>query len=271
MSKENDEKSEVKEETPPEQHKTDEKNIEVLHRNSKKLREDSDESDVIVINTGKRKRGKKSETSVRVKRRKTIKIIINSDDDDDDNIIDLTKLDQKSSCETNIYDPSPITQKKKKGSLRPIFIDGSNVAFAHGKNKFFSVRGLQICIDYFRRRGHKVKAFVPNFRARRKHCSDSRWLQKLERKNLVVFTPSLTIKNESKVPYDDWYVVQMAAKQDGIIVSRDNFQDIARIEPKLRFFVEERRLVPTFVDDTIIFPMDPLGNRDYNLDEFLRY
>jgi hypothetical protein len=46
--------------------------------------------------------------------------------------------------------------------LRPIVIDGSNVAFQHGRHRCFSVQGIEIVVDYFERRGHeKIVAFVP--------------------------------------------------------------------------------------------------------------
>ena len=36
-----------------------------------------------------------------------------------------------------------------RGSLRPIIVDGNNVAYQHGKNDRFSAKGLQIVFDYF--------------------------------------------------------------------------------------------------------------------------
>ena len=41
-------------------------------------------------------------------------------------------------------------------NLRPIVIDGSNVAMAHGGSKIFSCRGIEICVEWFKNEGHKV-------------------------------------------------------------------------------------------------------------------
>uniref|UniRef100_A0A8C3VQS8 Zinc finger CCCH-type containing 12D n=1 Tax=Catagonus wagneri TaxID=51154 RepID=A0A8C3VQS8_9CETA len=50
-------------------------------------------------------------------------------------------------------------------SLRPIVIDGSNVAMSHGNKEAFSCRGIQLAVDWFRDRGHTyIKVFVPSWR-----------------------------------------------------------------------------------------------------------
>ncbi len=40
---------------------------------------------------------------------------------------------------------TPKYQKSKKGSFRPVIVDGCNIAFQHGKNQRFSAEGLKIC------------------------------------------------------------------------------------------------------------------------------
>ena len=49
--------------------------------------------------------------------------------------------------------------------LRHIVIDGSNVAMSHGNKEVFSCKGIQLCVDWFKARGHKnITVFVPSWR-----------------------------------------------------------------------------------------------------------
>ena len=49
--------------------------------------------------------------------------------------------------------------------LLPIIIDGSNVAMSHGNKERFSCKGIRICVDWFKNRGHKeITVFVPLWR-----------------------------------------------------------------------------------------------------------
>uniref|UniRef100_A0A670Z3K5 Zinc finger CCCH-type containing 12D n=1 Tax=Pseudonaja textilis TaxID=8673 RepID=A0A670Z3K5_PSETE len=49
--------------------------------------------------------------------------------------------------------------------LRPIVIDGSNVAMSHGNKEVFSCLGIQLVVDWFKQRGHQyIKVFVPSWR-----------------------------------------------------------------------------------------------------------
>ncbi|KAI4885727.1 hypothetical protein NFI96_007265 [Prochilodus magdalenae] len=50
-------------------------------------------------------------------------------------------------------------------NLRPIVIDGSNVAMSHGNKEVFSCLGIQLAVDWFLEKGHKdITVFVPAWR-----------------------------------------------------------------------------------------------------------
>ena len=95
-----------------------------------------------------------------------------------------------------------------KGSLRPIVIDGSNVAMSHGVNNIFSVRGIELTIDYFKSRGHKeIVAFLPQWRSKYNQSSDKQLLDKLEGDRFIIFTPSREVDNQRINSYDDTFIL----------------------------------------------------------------
>jgi len=162
-------------------------------------------------------------------------------------------------------------QEVRKG-LRPIVIDGSNIAFAHGRSKKFSVKGIELVVKYFKDRGHdSVVAFLPQFRSK-PNMSDSRdTLIRMEEEGTVSFTPSRLVDGKYISSYDDRMILDFATEKGGIVISRDNFRDMFEEHPAYRPTIEKRLLMPTFVGDTVIFPQDPLGRDGPRLDEFLKF
>ncbi|XP_046415321.1 endoribonuclease ZC3H12A-like isoform X1 [Neodiprion fabricii] len=159
--------------------------------------------------------------------------------------------------------------------LRPVVIDGSNVAMSHGNKEIFSCRGIKICVDWFRNRGHReITVFVPKWRKEASRpdnpIADQEILGELERDRLLVFTPSRLVGGKRMVCYDDRYILRLAAELDGIVVSNDNYRDLAQESPEFRKVVEERILMYSFVNDRFMPPDDPLGRSGPTLDNFLR-
>ena len=127
-------------------------------------------------------------------------------------------------------DPTMYGQEEHQGEktgLRPIVIDGSNVAMTHGHDKVFSCRGIQMVVDFFIKRGHnKIAAFVPQFRQKAGQVKDKQILEKLEKAGHIVFTPSREVGNKRITSYDDTFILDYAAKYDGLVITRDNFRDL---------------------------------------------
>ncbi|KAL3274064.1 hypothetical protein HHI36_015483 [Cryptolaemus montrouzieri] len=160
-------------------------------------------------------------------------------------------------------------------TLRPIVIDGSNVAMGHGNKEVFSCRGIRICVDWFKARGHKdITVFVPKWRKEGPRpdnpISDQEILAELEKDRLLVFTPSRLVGGKRMVCYDDRYILRLAADNDGIVVSNDNYRDLCQENTEFRKVVEERILMYSFVNDRFMPPDDPLGRSGPTLDNFLR-
>uniref|UniRef100_A0A8C7IRI7 Uncharacterized protein n=1 Tax=Oncorhynchus kisutch TaxID=8019 RepID=A0A8C7IRI7_ONCKI len=52
-----------------------------------------------------------------------------------------------------------------KDNLRPVVLDGSNVAMSHGNKEVFSCYGIQLAVDWFLERGHRdITVFVPSWK-----------------------------------------------------------------------------------------------------------
>nr|CAD7454089.1 unnamed protein product [Timema tahoe] len=135
--------------------------------------------------------------------------------------------------------------------LRPVVIDGSNVAMGHGNKKVFSCRGIKLCVEWFRTRDQDI-------------------LLELERDRCLVFTPSRLVGGKRMACYDDRYILRLAADVDGIVVSNDNYRDLASETPEFKKVVEERILMYSFVNDRFMPPDDPLGRSGPTLENFLR-
>ncbi|KAF6201090.1 hypothetical protein GE061_005537 [Apolygus lucorum] len=168
-----------------------------------------------------------------------------------------------------LYQPMA-DQSEKKTGLRPIVIDGCNVAFGHGRDRFSSL-GLKICVDYFKKLGHEVRVFLPQFRKHHNATTDPQLLDAMEKEGTLCYTPSRRTDEKMIVSYDDRFIVQYADASGGVIVSRDNYRDLLNENPEWKETIHKRLLMYTWVGDTIMFPKDPLGRHGPNLEEFLKF
>jgi len=159
------------------------------------------------------------------------------------------------------------------GGPRPIAIDGCNVAWGHGNDQEFSYKGIVLCADYFRARGHNiVKAFVPR---QHQHLIPKQVVEEMTRDEILVFTPSRQLGTQGKriSSYDDRFIVQYAVITGGVVISNDNFKDLYNEQPAWRETITNRVLQHTWISkDILMFPLDPLGRKGKkNLDEFLHF
>lgn len=80
-------------------------------------------------------------------------------------------------------------------------------------------------------------------------CIDQDILTELERARMLVFTPSREIGGKRMVCYDDRYILRLAAELDGVVVSNDNYRDLANESPAFRSVVQNNILMYSFVND----------------------
>ncbi|XP_061655173.1 probable ribonuclease ZC3H12C [Phyllopteryx taeniolatus] len=171
--------------------------------------------------------------------------------------------------------PCPSDPLCDQENLRPIVVDGSNVAMSHGNKEVFSCQGIQLAVDWFLERcHHDVTVFVPAWRKEQSRpdapITDQEILRRLEKEKILVFTPSRRVQGRRVVCYDDRFIVKLAYESDGIIVSNDNYRDLSNEKPEWKKFIDERLLMYSFVNDKFMPPDDPLGRHGPSLDNFLR-
>lgn len=135
--------------------------------------------------------------------------------------------------------------------------------------------GIKICVDYFRKRGHKdITVFVPQWRKESPKpdapMKNQEILAELEAERHLVFTPSRRVNGRRIVCYDDRFILKLANDTDGIVVSNDHFRDLFTESPEWQEVIEQRILMYSFVNDILMVPDDPLGRHGPKLDDFLR-
>ncbi|XP_036448153.1 NEDD4-binding protein 1-like [Colossoma macropomum] len=157
-------------------------------------------------------------------------------------------------------------------SLRQVVIDGSNVAMSHGLGRFFSCRGIALAVQHFWLRGHRrITVFVPQWRKKRDPwVKEQHFLTKLYNLGLLSFTPSRDLLGVRISSYDDRFMLQLAQKTDGVIVTNDNLRDLVTESEQWRNIIHKRLLQYTFVGDYFMLPEDPLGQNGPNLNDFLQ-
>lgn len=159
-----------------------------------------------------------------------------------------------------------------RGDLKPIVIDGSNVAMAHGLRKFFSCRGIAIAVEYFWKLGIRdITVFVPQWRtSRNAKATEQHFLSQLHEVGILALTPSRKVFQRRIASHDDRFLLELAETNGGIIVTNDNLREFVTESVSWREIITTRLLQYTFVGDIFMVPQDPLGRNGPRLDKFLQ-
>ncbi|XP_029414254.1 NEDD4-binding protein 1 isoform X2 [Nannospalax galili] len=170
--------------------------------------------------------------------------------------------------------PYKLELKNEPGrtDLKHIVIDGSNVAISHGLKKFFSCRGIAIAVEYFWKLGNRnITVFVPQWRTRRDpNVTEQHFLTQLQELGILSLTPARMVFGERIASHDDRFLLHLADKTGGIIVTNDNFREFVTESVSWREIITKRLLQYTFVGDIFMVPDDPLGRSGPRLEDFLR-
>uniref|UniRef100_A0A8C4NLK5 NEDD4-binding protein 1 n=1 Tax=Eptatretus burgeri TaxID=7764 RepID=A0A8C4NLK5_EPTBU len=154
--------------------------------------------------------------------------------------------------------------------LRHVIIDGSDVALAHGR-RLFSCRGVAICVQYFWQRGHRnLMVFVPQHEAHQPNMPERRLLRQLEDLGLLSFIPSRVINGVRIFSHENRFLLHLAEKTEGVIVTNANLNALSSVSPIWRRIIGERILTYTFAGDEFLLADDPLGPQGPHVDELLK-
>uniref|UniRef100_A0A6I8NDE4 NEDD4-binding protein 1 n=1 Tax=Ornithorhynchus anatinus TaxID=9258 RepID=A0A6I8NDE4_ORNAN len=174
----------------------------------------------------------------------------------------------------NLKTPYKLELKNEPGrsDLKHIVIDGSNVAITHGLNKFFSCRGIAIAVEYFWKLGNRnITVFVPQWRTRRDpNITEQHFLTQLQDLGILSLTPARVVFGARIASHDDRFLLHLANKTGGIIVTNDNFREFVAESVSWREIIRKKLLQYTFAGDIFMVPDDPLGRSGPRLEEFLR-
>ncbi|XP_037819177.1 putative uncharacterized protein DDB_G0287457 isoform X2 [Lucilia sericata] len=173
------------------------------------------------------------------------------------NLFTRSETKQLNAYNENAYNPG--ANEELTEGKRMVIIDGSNVAFKHGLDQAFSVKGLKIAIEYFERMGHEVKAVIPQFRMNKSKSTDPEELERLHKAGKIVQTPCKNLPGLTSTSYDDRFVLQLAFELDAAIVSNDNYRDLLHENPAFKKIIENRVIGYTWCNDIFILPKDPYG------------
>ncbi|XP_061449948.1 NEDD4-binding protein 1 [Rhineura floridana] len=159
-----------------------------------------------------------------------------------------------------------------RAHLKYIVIDGSNIAIAHGLQKFFSCRGIAIAVDYFWKCGHrKITVFVPQWRTRRDpNITEQHFLTQLQDVGILALTPARVVFGARIASHDDRFLLHLAEKTGGVIVTNDNLREFVDESTSWREIIQKRLLPYTFVGDFFMVPDDPLGRNGPGIERFLQ-
>ncbi|KER21518.1 hypothetical protein T265_15073, partial [Opisthorchis viverrini] len=168
------------------------------------------------------------------------------------------------SFEKSLVSETDELAKTDPKKLRLVVIDGSNVAYEYG-NKQFNPEGIRLAVEFFTQRGHtNVVAVVPRFR----QAKGGLLFDKLEREGHLYYSPSRLVNGIQRASDDDKVILEVAARENGVVVSNDQFRNYLHID-RLRSVIENR-LPFVMIRNAFFVTDDPHGRDGPSLSQCLQ-
>lgn len=156
--------------------------------------------------------------------------------------------------------------EEKDQEKRLIVLDGQNICYDELNN--FNFQRLLKTIDFFENLEFKTIVIMPKKREIILF-NDKQWdtlcLYKiLVERGVLIQSPDFC--------YDDFFMIDFAARTKAIVVSNDRFYDIFKKGTHShRAQIMERRLPYCFIENEFVLPIDPRGKIGPELPEFLHF
>lgn len=112
--------------------------------------------------------------------------------------------------------------------------------------------------------------FVPQWRQKNNSkIKEKHYLNELHDLGLLSYTPSREVEGKRIISYDDRFMLDLAQKTNGVIVTNDNLRDLVDESPAWRDIIKKSLLQYVFAGDQFMLPDDPLGRGGPHLRDFL--
>ncbi|VEL32239.1 unnamed protein product [Protopolystoma xenopodis] len=107
-------------------------------------------------------------------------------------------------------------------------------------NLGFSVEGIRLAVEYFKKRGHDdISIVIP----RHWQSQGGVLFKEYERRGYMVYTPSRCVNGERQCAYDDRVILQLASRTRAVVISNDQYRDLIEENPAFRDVIENRIIV----------------------------
>lgn len=142
---------------------------------------------------------------------------------------------------------------------RTIIIDALSVGTGFTNSSKFAVRGLEICIELFEKRGHSVRSVLP----RNTPIDNENKINELLIQEKLILIPELDKDF-------DRFILTRAAEVDGVVITNKDYSQYLYENSNWSAIINSQTVGFTWLDEMIILPTDPYGRNGPKLDQILR-